>query len=794
MLLYPKTIEPKLGFDKVKSLLAEACHGQLGKNQVDRVTLHHDVNSINELLNATDELLQQLKSGDPFPELQAFELAQELKRSAVQGYHIPGQQLFQLKQNLQLMSQIARYFEKCRADYPNWHNRCDDIAPQKELLENLDRVFDRNGGIKDSASQSLKKIRQEIRLKESSARRELESILKTATEKGYTEKDSGLTIRDGRLVVPIQAEHKRRFKGLIVDESTTGKTVYLEPLQVFDQNNQIRELHFAEKREIIAILTTLTLQVAKQREQLMDLEAFLGEVDFTRAKAKLAQRIDACKPQVRDQSDFNLIDAVHPILLLANRKLNLPVVPLSAEINEDQRIIVISGPNAGGKSVALKTVGLLQMMLQSGMLVPVADESTMGIFKELFIDIGDEQSIENDLSTYSSHLENMRHLLLTCTERSLFLIDEFGTGTEPQFGGAIAESIMEILVARKARGLVTTHYGNLKKFAEEQPFVINAAMRFDLERLAPLYLLDIGKPGSSFALEIAGKIGLPSEVLSAAKARVGHDQVAFEKLVTELEQEKQKYDQYNQQVEDLKNKLEASTLEKEKQISQIQGERKEIINRAKMEAQELLTEANQRIEATIRAIQENKAKKEVTRQVRQELDRFKESSKPLKITKEVGEKVLPGPIRPGDMVRLKDSEAKGEVVSISGKSAEIIMGALKSKVKLHRLQKVGTVQPQSRPAPAKVKSNIELHSKRANYSSQLDVRGMRASEALKAVADFIDESMLLGMTHLRILHGKGDGILRSVIREQLSGDPSIESMKDEHVERGGSGITLVTLK
>ena len=601
-----------------------------------------------------------------------------------------------------------------------------------------------------------------------------------------------MTIRDGRLVVPIQAEFKRRIKGLVVDESTTGKTVYLEPLQVFEHNNEIRELHFAENREIISILTALTILVASEQQQLLAAENYIGNLDFTRAKAKFAIQIGATKPEITNSGNFKLADAVHPILLLSNRKLGLPVVPLSLEINHNQRIIVISGPNAGGKSVAIKTVGLLQLMLQSGMLVPVAEDSTMGIFKEIFIDIGDEQSIENDLSTYSSHLENMKYLLTHCTEKTLFLIDEFGTGTEPQFGGAIAEAILDHLLTLQTRGLITTHYGNLKKFAEENSSIANAAMRFDLEKLVPQYQLEVGRPGSSFALEIAKKIGLPEIVISEAKSRIGQDQVSFEKLVSELELEKQKYDQLNLESQQLGDSLKGQRTHYEKLIAELKDKQKRILNEAKVEAQELLTEANQKIEATIRTIQEQKAQKTATQKVRKELKEFKEKHKPKKSARPSAVKIIPGPIQPGDMVRLKDGAAQGEVVSISGKTAEIILGSLKSKVNLNRLQKIGKA---SSPAkPSKVKSNIQLHQKRATFSTQLDIRGFRADEALKAVADFIDQGILLGMNDLRILHGKGDGILRTVIREQLSKDPSVGSIRDEHVERGGAGITLVTLK
>jgi DNA mismatch repair protein MutS2 len=653
-------------------------------------------------------------------------------------------------------------------------------------------VFDKDGTIKDGASNNLKKIRQEIRAKEVRVRKELDTILKFAGDKGYTDQDSGLTIRDGRLVVPVLAEHKRRIKGLVVDESTTGKTVYLEPLQVFEQNNEIRELHFAENREIIALLTALTSQVATEKAHLLNIESFLGTVDFTRAKAKVAIQLGACMPRLDDSCDFNLMQAYHPALLLSHKSNANPVVPLDIEINSQQRVLVISGPNAGGKSVAIKTVGLLQLMLQSGMLVPVDEGSTMGCFKEIFVDIGDEQSIESDLSTYSSHLGNMKQFMERCTETSLFLIDEFGTGTEPQFGGAIAESILSWLVSRGARGLVTTHYGNLKKFAELTSYVVNAAMKFDLKNLEPSYILDVGRPGSSFALEIASKLGLPEKILKDAKDKIGHDPVAFEKLVSELELEKEKYLRYNQENIQLKSSMEEQRSEFQQRLADLDGKQKEIINQAKLEAEAILAETNQRIEATIREIKENKAQKAVTHKVRKELNEFRKKVKPVKEESKSTAKILPGPINAGDMVRIKGSQAQGEVLKVTGKSVEILMGSLKSKIDLGRLQKIGRMAV-SKPT-RQTRSNIDLHQMRAQYSTQLDIRGFRANQALDAVAAFIDQSILLGITDLRILHGKGDGVLRSIVRKQLQGDPSIKSIADEQVERGGAGVTLITLK
>ena len=794
MLLYPSSITSKLGFDKIRDLIADGCNSDLGRDIAVNMEILDDYQEIQGLLNETEELTFLLQTGDAFPELRVVELAPELSKSSVAGYFIPAELLFGLVLNLELAKSCLKYFRKNGEDYPLWNEESTRLELPDSLLARLHQTFDKHGEIKDGASPKLKKLRTEIRNKETKARRGLESILKQSIAKGYTEASSALTIRDGRLVVPLHAEHKRHIKGLVVDESTTGKTVFMEPLEVFDQNNEIRELHFAERREIIAILTDLTSEVAQNQGPLLRLEQFLAKLDFTASKAKLAMRLNACKPNFEDSNNFKLSNARHPILMINHQSQGAPVVPLDLEIHQSQRVVVISGPNAGGKSVCLKTVGLLQMMLQAGMLVPLDEQSTMGCFKELFVDIGDEQSIESDLSTYSSHLKNMKYFLDRCSEHTLFLIDEFGTGTEPQFGGAIAQAILMNLVNADSRGLVTTHYGNLKKYAEEALNVVNAAMRFDLNNLTPLYQLELGRPGSSFALEIAAQIGLSSEILKEAKSMIGHDPVAYESLVNELEQEKQKYHAYNQQNEQLKDNLKSQQSDYLSKSQELERNRKEIVNNAKVEAQRILAETNQRIEATIRSIQENKARKAVTRKVRKDLDDFRNKNKPEKPKVQRQKEVVPGPINPGDIVEVKDNNARGEVLSISGNSAQILIGSLKSNIRLDRLQKLGKAKSTKSNKSKPVSTNLQLHKKRAHFSSQLDVRGMRAGAAVSAVSDFIDEGLLLNMGTLSILHGKGDGILREVIRKHLQNEPSVASIQDEHVDRGGSGITLVTLK
>ena len=787
MLLYPESLESKLGFDKIKEMLIENCASTAGVDQVHKITATHDAPTIRQWLQETAEQKQQLQLGEAFPELKVFPLGDALDHAQIEGYQLDSEYLYQVKINLELARQCVHYHNKRSDDFPIWSGLSKALDLLPNLIKSLQTVFDDHGEIKDGASQELRRLRKKIVQAESKVRKGLESILRQARSQGYTDQESALTLRDGRLVIPMQAEHKRRIAGVVVDESATGKTVYLEPMEVFNLNNEIRELQFAERREINRILLELTREVAPQVSQIRSSQQYLGYLDFTRAKAKLAQLLDAILPEIDPSGQIKLKEARHPLLQLAHQKQNLPVVPLNLVLDPDTRVVVISGPNAGGKSVCLKTVGLLQMMGQSGLLIPAQEGSVMGCFQKILVDIGDQQSIENDLSTYSSHLRNMSFFVEETDSQTLFLIDEFGAGTEPQFGGPIAEAILDQLVRNKAFGIVTTHYSNLKEFAESTVGVDNAAMRFDLEKLEPLYQLELGRPGSSFALEIAAKTGLPADILRQAKENIGEDPVAFEKLVNELEQAKQQHLRELQQLQKQRISLGEKQREFEQSSTSLQQQQKELLNQAKQQAQDLLSQANQKIESTIRSIKESKADKQVTDRVRKDLKQFKEKHKPTKPPAKP--RIITGPVQIGDLVLIDGTGAQGEVIDISGKWAQVRLGDLKSKIKLERLQRIGRA-----PSETSKSSNLGLYRKKADFSSEIDVRGLRAGEAMKKVTDFVDEGSMLGLKDLRIIHGRGDGILRQLIRKYLLGEPSVAHITDETSERGGDGVTLITLK
>ncbi len=791
MFLYPDNIESKLGFDKIKELLADYCSSELGLQLVQEMELTHHPARIRQLLNQTHEQKKQLESGDGFPELQAYAVDRHLEHARVSGYQLTAAELYEIKLDLELAVKCAQYHLKYEEEYPLWFEASQQVPQLKELIASMTTVLDDHGEIRDGASPELKRLRKKIQQGEFRVRKSLESILGTVRSQGYTEKESSLTLRDGRLVVPMHAEHKRRIPGMVVDESATGKTVYVEPMEVFNINNDIRELQFAEKREINRILLELTQQVAPHNDEIQQVQQYLGFLDFTRAKAMLGRRLRASLPRVLEGGGIDLKQARHPLLQLAHDQLKMPVVPLDIQLDPQLKVIVISGPNAGGKSVCLKTVGLLQLMGQSGLLIPADEGSCLGSFQKIFVDIGDEQSIENDLSTYSSHLRNMHQFVKEADENSLFLIDEFGTGTEPQFGGPIAEAILEYLVGKKSFGLVTTHYGNLKKFAERTSGVDNAAMRFDLEALEPLYQLETGRPGSSFALEIAAKTGLSPSILQKAKENIGADPVAFEKLVSQLEQSKLEHSRALQELQTSQLELTKKQQHYQQLVLEFKEQKKKLLNEAKLQAQNLLKETNQKIEATIRAIKESKADSQITKKARKELKTFEKATR-IKVQPAAENRKLSGPVKVGDLVLIEDTGAEGEVISISGNWAEVLLGDLKSKVKLDRLHKTGKVAPTVQKSARQ--PGIALYQKRTKYRNELDVRGMRAEQALKEVTNFVDEGSMLGIKDLKIIHGRGDGILRQLIRKYLHGEPTVAQITDESTERGGDGVTLISLK
>lgn len=804
-MLYPTNIESKLGFDKIKELISEQCISSLGKAYVEKIRWSSDEAMVSKMLDQTEEFRKLLVSDSNFPSTYFLDLTPQLDKAAIVGSYLIEEEFQRLKLSLQTVVQCVRFFAERHESYPELKKLSDHIAINKAVPEAISQKIDDNGVLKNNASETLYNIRKQLQLEQTRLRKVLDQVLKHAKSQGFTAEDTSFTVRDGRMVIPVSAEHKRRIKGFVHDESSSGQTVYLEPAEALDINNTLRTLQSQEKREIVRILTTLTDFVRPYIPELRKAYVFLGLVDFIRAKAKFALRIEAVKPTVYKKPFLDIINARHPLLLIAHKTQGKEVVPLTLRLDEHQRILLISGPNAGGKSVTLKTIGLLQYMLQSGLLVPVAEQSRFGLFKGIFIDIGDEQSIENDLSTYSSHLTNMKNFLLHADRNALCLIDEFGTGTEPAFGGAIAQAILEELNKKRVFGVITTHYANLKKFAEKSEGIVNGAMRFDLDRLEPLYQLEVGKPGSSFALEIAQKIGLPHKVIEEAKANIGVEQVQMDQLLGELEIERNKLAEKTRELTEKHEALQKE-LESYKALStHLETHKRQLMREARAEAKRLVAEANQKIENAVREIKESQADKQKTKASRATIENLKKGLQRADkedweegMQEEVPVEYVPesGEIQEGDYVQLKGQGAVGEVLSVQGKSALVAMGSLKSVIKISRLQRLSRkekrkLQEQHTYRPPM--QGINLVEKRSNFSTNLDLRGMRGEEALAVLETYIDEASMFGVHEVRVIHGKGDGILRRLTRDKLKQTSQVRTFQDEHIERGGDGVTLVYL-
>lgn len=804
-MLYPNTLETKLGFDTIRQRLKEACVSPLGQDYVEKIRFTDNVQLIDKLLRQTTEFKQIVQYEPDFPSSNYLDVRSQLSRARVEGLALTEAEFFDLKLVLRTVQDCLRFLVKREENnFPFLRELAGPVGIDKKIPDSLERVIDDRGNVRDSASPELTSIRRRVISEQANLRKRLDSILRQARQNGWIPDDLSLTVRGGRLVIPIAAEHKRKIKGFVHDESQTGQTVFIEPAEVFDANNEIRELEYEERREIYRILLALTNQIRPHLEELKKAINFLAQIDFIRAKAKLAIQLSAIMPKLNDRPLIDWTDTRHPLLYLSFIKQGKTVVPLSVRLDQKDRILIISGPNAGGKSVALKTLGIVQYMLQCGLLVPMNEYSEMGVFQNLFIDIGDEQSLENDLSTYSSHLTAMKQFLVGSNKRTLFLIDEFGTGTEPGLGGAIAESILEDLNQSGAYGVVNTHYTNLKVMADKTSGLINGAMRFDGEHLEPLYQLEIGRPGSSFAFEIAQKIGLPKGVIDRAKEKLGNQQVSFEKLLKELDIEKRVFSEKNLEISINQRKVAQQLAEYTALKTRLDNEQKKLINDAKQKAKTLVQEANQRIESTIREIKENKAEREPTKQIRQELERFEQQElKPEPVVVETPKPAEEefendgGAIGVGSYVRITGQSTIGEVLALRGKDAEIRIGDLKSNVKLNRLEKVSkkTFKAATDVRDDRPRSQgIDINEKMQNFSFNLDIRGKRGEEAIGEVDRFFDDALMLGYPELRIVHGKGDGILRTLVRNHLRGYKQVGKMEDEHADRGGAGVTIVKIK
>ena len=837
-MIYPQNFEQKIGFDQIRQLLKNKCLSTLGEERVDDMAFSDDYTDINRRLEQVVEFVRIIQEEDSFPDQYFFDVRTSLKRIRVEGLYMDEQELFDLRRSLETIRDIVRFLQQTDDDeeyadgeenssYPALKELAGDILVFPQLITRINNILDKFGKIKDNASAGLLRIRRELSATTGSISRSLNAILRTAQSEGYVDKDVTPTMRDGRLVIPVAPGMKRKIKGIVHDESATGKTVFIEPAEVVEANNRIRELEGEERREIIRILTEFSAVIRPQIPALLQSYEFLAEIDFIRAKALLGLEFKAGKPSFEDRQILDWFDAIHPLLQLSLAKHGKKVIPLEIELTPQQRILLISGPNAGGKSVCLKTVGLLQYMLQCGLLVPMHERSHAGVFSHIFIDIGDEQSIEDDLSTYSSHLTNMKVMMKSCNEKSLILIDEFGGGTEPQIGGAIAEAVLKRFNLKQTFGVITTHYQNLKHFAESHEGVVNGAMLYDRHEMRALFQLQIGNPGSSFAVEIARKIGLPEEVIADASEIVGSEYIQSDKYLQDIVRDKRYWETKRQNIRKREKQMEETIARYEKDIEELERSRKEILKKAKEAAEQLLQESNAKIENTIRTIKEAQAEKEMTRLARQELADFKEQVADIekqsmeekiarkmdklrekqerKKEKKAQQQKAPAqptpvikPIAEDDYVRIKGQTSVGQVLEINGKNAVVMFGLMKTNVKLDRLER--TEAPQQNKALTKATTFVSsetqerMYEKKLNFKQDIDVRGMRGDEAIQAVTYFIDDAILVGVSRVRILHGTGTGILRTLIRQYLATVPGVAHFQDEHVQFGGAGITVVDLK
>lgn len=833
-MIYPQNFEQKIGFDSIRHLLKGKCLSTLGEERVDEMAFSEKYEEINERLEQVMEFIRIIQEEDEFPDQYFFDVRPSLKRIRIEGMYLDEQELFDLRRSLETIRDIVRFLTRTTEDeemeestspYPALKRLAGDIIVFPQLITRINNILDKFGKIKDNASSELLRIRRELTSTTGSISRSLNAILRNAQSEGYVDKDVTPTMRDGRLVIPVAPGLKRKIKGIVHDESSTGKTVFIEPAEVVEANNRIRELEGEERREIIRILTDFSITVRPQVPAILQSYEFLAEIDFIRAKAQFAIQTNAIKPSLENKQVLDWRTAIHPLLQLSLAKHNKKVVPLDIELNYKQRILIISGPNAGGKSVCLKTVGLLQYMVQCGMPVPMHERSHIGIFSNIFIDIGDEQSIEDDLSTYSSHLTNMKIMMKSCNERSLILIDEFGGGTEPQIGGAIAEAVLKRFNEKGTFGVITTHYQNLKHFAEDHEGVVNGAMLYDRHLMQALFQLQIGNPGSSFAVEIARKIGLPEDVIADASEIVGSEYINADKYLQDIVRDKRYWEGKRQTIRQREKHMEETIARYQTEMEELQKSRKEIIRQAKEEAERMLQESNARIENTIRTIKEAQAEKEKTRQARQELTDFRTSLDAL-ASKEHEEKIAQKmeklkekqerkknkksepkaavsspssapkivPIAVGENVKIKGQTSVGQVMEISGKNATVAFGSIKTTVKIDRLERANhTPKTEGIAKSTFVSSQThdQMYEKKLSFKQDIDVRGMRGDEALQAVTYFIDDAILVGMDRVRILHGTGTGILRTLIRQYLATVPGVSHYADEHVQFGGAGITVV---
>lgn len=754
----------------------------------DKAGFSNRFDSVLLWLTQTREWMSILDEGLAVPEGRYLDISKSLDKLKIEGYFLFEEEFLEIKWVLKTIDSLCRFFKQHQEEFPQLFELIQHIPSQKDLIKSIDAVIDDEANMRSNASVMLQKLSSLISDLEREVQKRARSLYKKAKDQGYTA-DIDLSIREGRIVIPIIAEHKRKVKGIVHDESGSGQILYIEPTEIIEINNELRELQLERRREIERILRELTAEIAPEAEAIRSYNHRLGVLDFIRAKSLFARSIEAQVPVLKKENKLRWIRAFHPLLLLHHQVAKMETVPMAVELDEDKRLLVISGPNAGGKSVAMKTMGLLQYMVQSGIPVPASADSYTCIFKQIFIDIGDEQSLDNDLSTYSSHLTNMKHFVSQANGKTMVLIDEFGTGTDPQFGGPMAEAILEALNRKKVYGVVTTHYSNLKLLADREDGLVNAAMAYDAARLQPLYRLEIGKPGSSFALEVAAKIGLPEQIISRARKKVGAKQQNLDDLLLELEKERSEMLEQLKKAE--KEEEHYAKLKQEYALlkESLDSRKKQILQDAREEAYQLLKNSNTLVEKTIRELKESG--REAQKKSRQELEKSKS-----KLNQEVekGRKELEpssDPLEVGCQVRLRGQTSVGVLIELHNKKATVEFGEMRTQVDLKNLERV------NRKKARELKRHSEGYNstqEMQQFNMDIDVRGQRGDEALQNVIRFLDKAIILGFDKLRIIHGIGDGILRKLIRKELKGFPQIEKLEDEHGERGGQGVTLVYLR
>lgn len=792
-MIYPENAIDKLGFSEIRELIKEKCLSEAGRNMVDKIQPQTKLDQIDRFLRQTHEFKQLLLHDEPLPVDHIYAIKPLAEKVKLEGAFLLEEELYRMLLALRTVFNIIRYFNEREGQYAHLELLFEHLPIEKSIVRSIEKVLDENGKVRNNASRLLEAITHEILKSEQEARKRLDMVFRQAQANGWTA-DGGLTIREGRLCIPILAENKRKLKGLIHDESATGQTAYIEPEEVFHLNNKIRDLEFDRRREVVRILTEITNELRPYVPLLLSYHGLLTKVDFVRAKALFAIDLEANMPILDKEASISLIEARHPLLYLNSiKEKSHAVVPLNIQIDSTNRIILVSGPNAGGKSVCMKTVGLLQLMVQSGLLIPADERSKVGVFKQIFADIGDDQSIESDLSTYSAHLSKMKHFTTFANGRTLVLIDEFGTGTDPQFGGPIAEAVLEHLNKKQVRGVITTHYSNLKVFASHTQGLENASMLFDNEKMQPLYILQIGKPGSSYAFEIAQKIGLAKDILDAAKQKIGVQQKKVDTLLVDLERDKKEIADTKAAISRREKELIDLKSKYEKLKEEIETNKREIIRKAKEEAKLILKDANKLIENTISEIKAVQAEKEKTKEIRKKVDKAlaqhqaaleKEQKQPTKSV------VNNGSLEVGDWVRIEDTGSEGEILEITKNNSLIIaLGELRTVVKATRVTKLKSKEK----SKAKKKLSSVTADIVSDFFPEVDVRGMRTEEALGKIETVLDRAVMIGYPSVKIIHGKGDGILRRFIRDYLRKYNHVSRLEDEHADRGGDGITYAYL-